>query len=58
MRKYSNLIMAITMFIVTTALIACIIYFTNPSFGSIVFVCLTSGIGYTMSYLFFTNHLN
>ena len=57
MRKYINIIMGIVMFIVTTALIGCIIYFTNPSFGSIVFVCLASAIGYTMSYLFVTNHL-
>jgi len=57
MKKYLNVIMGIVMFIVTTALIGCIIYFTNPSFGSIVLICGISGIGYIISYLFITNHL-
>lgn len=46
------------MFIVTTALIGCVIYFTNPSLASIVLVSAISGVGYVISYLFLTNNLN
>ena len=58
MKKYINIIMGIIMFIVTTALIGCIIYFTNPTVLSIALICAISGVGYIISYLFITNHLN
>jgi hypothetical protein len=58
MKNYLNIIMGIVMFIVTTALIGFVIYFTNPSLGSISLICAISGVGYIMSYLFLTNHLN
>jgi hypothetical protein len=58
MKRYINIIMGIIMFIVTTALIGCIIYFTNPSLASIVLISAISGVGYIISYLFITNHLN
>ena len=58
MKKYSNVIMGIIMFIVTTALIGCVIYFTNPSLASIILVSAISGVGYVISYLFLTNNLN
>ena len=57
MKKYINIIMGIVMFIVTTALIGCIIYFTNPSIVSILLVCTISLVGYVISYLFITNYL-
>jgi hypothetical protein len=58
MKKYINIIMGIVMFIVTTALIGCIIYFTNPTILSIALICVISGVGYIISYLFITDHLN
>jgi hypothetical protein len=58
MRKYINIIMGIVMFIVTTALIGFVIYFTNPSLASIILVSAISGVGYIISYLFLTNNLN
>jgi hypothetical protein len=58
MKKYINIIMGIVMFIVTTALIGCIIYFTNPSIVSILLVCTISLVGYVISYLFITDNLN
>ena len=58
MKRYINIIMGIIMFIVTTALIGCIIYFTNPSLASILLICAISGVGYIISYLFITNQLN
>ena len=58
MKKYLDIIMGIIMFIVTTALIGCIMYFTNPSILSISLICAISGIGYIISYLYLTNNLN
>jgi len=58
MRKHLSIIMGIVMFIITTTLIGFVLFYCNPSAGPLALICAISGLGYTTSYLYLTNHLN